>query len=483
MIILKLDFEKAFDTVEHSIIIQVMESMGFLHIWLNWVNSILGSGSSAVLLNGVPRKFFKCKRGVRQGDPLSPLLFVLAAELLQVLINKAASIGLITAPIPQPTDDFPIVQYADDMLLIMQADARQLAFLKSLLNSFADSTGLKVNYRKSQMLPINVTQEKMVCLADTFGCSIGTMPFTYLGLPMGTTKPRMEDLTPLMDRVERRLSGCSIWLSHSGRLQMLNSAITPITTYALCTIKLPQGVIENIDRARKQCLWRGNTEKKRGGNLVAWEKVQKPKDKGGLGVINLRPQNDALLLKHADKFYNKIDISWVNLAWFKYYSNKVPHAAREVGSFWWKDILRLNHLYQLIARCSVGDGSTVCFWEDRWASEALNRSFPHIASYSRSASISVLEVMQADNLDDIFFLPLSEEALDELQQLRTQLQDIPYDEESKDQWTDTCLERQLHIQKILFTHTQSNSSSPILQRIMEDRMHSKNKVFCLACIG
>jgi hypothetical protein len=62
----------------------------------------------------------------------------------------------LTAPIPQPSEDFPIVQYADDTLLIMQADARQLLFLKSLLNSFADSTGLKVNYRKSQILPINV---------------------------------------------------------------------------------------------------------------------------------------------------------------------------------------------------------------------------------------------------------------------------------------------------------------------------------------
>jgi hypothetical protein len=98
----------------------------------------------------------------------------------------------------------------------------------------------------------------------------------------------MEDLTPLMDRVERCLTDCSTWLSYSRRLQMLSSAITPITTYALYTIKLPIGVIENIDRARKQCLWRGNSEKKRGGNLVAWETVQMPKDKGGLGVLNLR---------------------------------------------------------------------------------------------------------------------------------------------------------------------------------------------------
>ena len=132
---------------------------------------------------------------------MSLLLFVLAADLLQIIVNRAASMNLLKAPIPQREEQFPIIQYADDALLIMQAEAQQLFFLKALLNSFADSTGLKVNYRKYQMISINVDDCKMQRLAGT----IGTMPFTYLGLPMGTTKPRMEDLTPLMDRVERRL--------------------------------------------------------------------------------------------------------------------------------------------------------------------------------------------------------------------------------------------------------------------------------------
>lgn len=79
----------------------------------------------------------------------------------------------------------------------------------------------------------------MEILARTFGCRTGSLPFTYLGLPMGTTKPRFQDLTPIMDRVERRLSACSSLLSYTGRLEMVNIAITPIATYASCVIKLP----------------------------------------------------------------------------------------------------------------------------------------------------------------------------------------------------------------------------------------------------
>lgn len=180
-----------------------------------------------------------------------PLLFVLAAELLQVIINRAAAMGLLRRPVPTPDDDFPVIQYADDTLFIMEAEANQLFFLKGILQSFFESTGLKVNYHKSQMIPINVSPERMEHLADTFGCQIGGLPFTYLGLPMGTTKPRFQELTPMMDKVERRLSTRSSLLSYTGRLKMIKSVITPITTYASCVIKLPKGVIENIDRARK----------------------------------------------------------------------------------------------------------------------------------------------------------------------------------------------------------------------------------------
>jgi hypothetical protein len=93
MVILKLDFEKTFNKMEHAALLEILRHKGFSNKWIHWISMILGSGSSEVLLNGVPRKRFHCRRGVRQGDPLSPLLFVLAADLLQSIVNKACEGG------------------------------------------------------------------------------------------------------------------------------------------------------------------------------------------------------------------------------------------------------------------------------------------------------------------------------------------------------------------------------------------------------
>lgn len=102
--LLKLDFEKSFDTIEHEVILKVMTTMGFPTKWNDWMKAIFSSASTAVLLNVVPGKFFRCKRGVRQGDPLSPLLFALGVDLLQSIINKAHQRGVLNLPIPARGD-------------------------------------------------------------------------------------------------------------------------------------------------------------------------------------------------------------------------------------------------------------------------------------------------------------------------------------------------------------------------------------------
>jgi hypothetical protein len=260
-------------------------------------------------LNGIPGKQFECKRGVRQGDPISHLFYLFGSNLLQSVLNDLVQQGLLTLPIHTNDPDFPIVQYADDTLLILPADKDQLLLIKDTLRKFSLSTGLKINFDKSQMLPINVPEDLFQELVDVFQCQVGKMPFTYLGLPVGTTKPTITELSPLVCRLERKLTSSSSFLSQGARLQLINSALSSMPLHFLCYLQLPIGLTNQLDRILRQCLWRDKDGMPK-QSLAAWELVCKPKLKGGLGIVNFQKQNAALLIKFLDKFYNRKALPW-----------------------------------------------------------------------------------------------------------------------------------------------------------------------------
>jgi hypothetical protein len=109
----------------------------------------------------------------------------------------------------------------------------------------------------------------------------------------------------------------------------------------MLSLRIPIGVVEVVDRARRHCLWR-RKDKDKINSLVAWEMICKPKRKGGLGIINLRVQNTALLLKHVRKFYNNYDTPLVSLIKDAYYFDTPPHVVGLVGSFWWKEVMSIS---------------------------------------------------------------------------------------------------------------------------------------------
>ncbi|CAD6264443.1 unnamed protein product [Miscanthus lutarioriparius] len=140
-LVLKLDFAKVFDTVNWVGLDLVLQAQGFSVKWRNWIQSILSSSRSAVLVNGCPGPWISCKQGLRQGDPLSPYLFLLVADTLQALIKKYAQ------EIKHPIDSSAhcaMLQYADDMPIVIKGELRGLTI------HFAAATGLTINYNKTQ---------------------------------------------------------------------------------------------------------------------------------------------------------------------------------------------------------------------------------------------------------------------------------------------------------------------------------------------
>lgn len=300
--------------------------------------------------------------------------------------------------------------------MVMQASQKELFCLKGLLQTFGQSTGLKINYAKSFLLPINVSREKAEQLAGVFGCQVGTYPFTYLGLPMGTTKPRVDDHAPLVTQIERRITATMTWLTMAGRATFVDTAVSSVPMYTMCTLKMYVTNLNAIDRARKHGLWRGSDVAGKGKPLVAWTKVTTPKDKGGLGLKNLKVMNEGLLNKHLHKLYNKEDIPWVQLVWHTHYANgQIPHATTERGSFWFKDVLKQCDKYRGIATAMVGPGDTVLLWEDVWNGHYLSNELPRLFSFARNRKISVAQYLINPDIQHNFHIPLSHQAAQELQ--------------------------------------------------------------------
>ena len=155
----------------------------------------------------------------------------------------------------------------------------------------------------------------------------------------------------MMTRIENRLSVVSKFLSYHGRLTLVNSVFSALPTFYMCSLKIPPQVIKKIYIFKKHCLWSKGDINRRGSCLVAWEIACKPKTQGGLGIIDTKSQNEALLMKFLDIFFNSA-MPWVTFTWTKFYSNTQtpPQAKSPVGSFGGRKYLKsLTNIRSLLS--------------------------------------------------------------------------------------------------------------------------------------
>lgn len=227
------------------------------------------------------------------------------------------------------------------------------------------------------LVPINISDDKCQILASTFGCTQGSLSFTYLGLPLSLIKPTMADFWPIVNRCEKRLIHTSAYLNQARRLKLVNAVFSALLIYAMSTFLLPKTVIKQIDKYRKHCLCRGADLNSKKPSKAAWQMVCVPKVKGGLGILNLQTQNESLLLKNLNKFFNNMDIPWVKLVCGSYYANEhLPVINFRRCSFWWKDIMKLLNQFKGLAQANVVSGSSCFFWLDVWDNNILSVQYP-----------------------------------------------------------------------------------------------------------
>jgi len=169
----------------------------------------ISTASASVLVNGCPADEFKFERGLRQGDPLSPFLFLIAVEGLNVIMKSLVEAGLFSGYKVGANNLLSIthLQFVDDTLLIGDRSWANIRALKALLLLFEASSGLKVNFHKSMLFGVNIHDSWLAEAASVLNCKLGRLPFLYLGLPIGGDPRKLKFWQPLIDRLKSRLSG------------------------------------------------------------------------------------------------------------------------------------------------------------------------------------------------------------------------------------------------------------------------------------
>lgn len=343
---IKLDIAKAFDSVRWDYLLEVLRAMGFGHKWCNWISTLLATATTSVFLNGTRGKWFKHHTGLRQGDPLSPMLFILALEPLQHLFRVALAEGRIEE-LPLRSARFRMSLYADDAALFMNPKREEVTEVMHLLSTFGAASGLITNMTKSAVFPICCDNVDIAAVMTEFECPIKSFPCTYLGLPLHTRQLRRVDIQPLIDKVAARLpSWKGRFLNRAGRLTLVNSVLSSIPTYFLTVFPLQKWAIKQVDKIRRSFLWKGTPEANGGHCLVQWSKVKRPKKLGGLGVLDLEMFSRALRLRWLWFQWTESDRPWVGGA--------IP--VNEVD----------KQLFRACTRVQLGNGNTAQFWESCW---------------------------------------------------------------------------------------------------------------------
>lgn len=208
-LLLKIDFERAYDCVNWGFLLDMMAKVGFGGKWCGWIKECCSTVSMSVLINGSASKEFQTQKGLRQGDPLSPFLFNLVLEALNLMLERARDLDIIRgARIGANGVTVTHLQFADDTIIFCNNDVEEMANIKRILRCFQLMSGLKINFSKSSLCGVKVLNQDVEVLAQVMGCKIESLPIKYLGLPLGANPRRIKTWEPVIDSFERALS---IW--------------------------------------------------------------------------------------------------------------------------------------------------------------------------------------------------------------------------------------------------------------------------------
>ena len=374
-IVFKVDYEKAYDSVSWEFLIYMLRRMGLCSKWIQWIEGCLKSASILVLVNGSPSFEFIPQRGLRQGDPLAPLLFDIVAEALNGLVREAVEKNLFRGfPVGSNNVEISILQYADDTIFFGETSMENVNTIKVILRTFELVSDLKINFVKSCFGAFGMSDQWKLDAANYLNCSLLSIPFVYLGISIGTNPRRCQLWDPILNKCERKLAKWKQrYLSFGGRVTLIQSVLTSIPIYFFSFFRVPKRVVDKLVSLQRRFLWGGGSDQ----NKIAWIKwdiVCLPKEKGGLGIKDINTFNLALLGKWKWNLFQHQGQLWARLLESKYGGwRSLNEASRDNNkSIRWRDLkmasqhLQQGDAFQNRTLWRVGCGDRIKFREDNW---------------------------------------------------------------------------------------------------------------------
>ena len=244
--------------MDWSFLLTVMQKMGFGEKWIGWIKWCISTASFSVLVNGTSKGFFQSSRGLRQGDPLSLYLFVIAMEVFSYFLKRVVDGGFMSGCKVKGRNDKGVqishLLFADDTLVFCQASQDQLTYLSWLFMWFEAVSRLRINLEKSELIPIGRV-ENIDDLALDFGCRVGSLPSTYLGLPLGAPFKSVSVWDGVEERFRKRLA---MWkrqyLSKRGRAALIRSTLLNLPIYFMSLLRLPSSVRRRLEQIQRDFL-------------------------------------------------------------------------------------------------------------------------------------------------------------------------------------------------------------------------------------
>jgi hypothetical protein len=370
----KLDMANAFDRVEHNFLFKVMRKFGFSQNFMNWINSCIESPWIAPLINGRPGPFFKTSRGLRQGFPLSPILYVLMAESLNRSLEWESASGNIPGlKIAQGVKRLNHSQFADDTIILSDASKILARRILRVLDTFLTVSGGSLNKEKSQIYTWNVSAGTRAGITQIMGFAITQdwKSFKYLGLPLCLKTLPGEFWHILLQKFRGKMESWGArWLNPAGRVVLIKSVLSALPMFQFSTLLAPKGILQAMSQLIRKFLWQGGASNHKKLHLVKWEMVTQPKSRGGLGIRDPKITNLAMGAKLLWRLITGDNDWWKQALSSKYRLGKrirsmdKPHL-NQTGSQIWKLIKGASPFFREHLSWIPGNGKSIKIWQDR----------------------------------------------------------------------------------------------------------------------